>query len=245
MSFGDRHNSAGPPGRGNRRQCTNCSNPESLPNFKLLRCSGCAFSYYCNKECQKNHWPKHKPACLANRKAFKDFRASEMSGVRLAGMDAIKMSQMLQNFLKHHASALLQAFPCALKLTDHPERIRTHILCMLLEPKFTTKPPRSARPETLFRLRDADALPIEHPVISASWNPPERMMDAARAIFMQLAKVEGQVDDPGVVVAICLGAASVIPLRLNSDDVRLCCETCPDELWKIMLALELENVNDR
>lgn len=30
---------------------------------KFLVCSGCSFTHYCSKECQKKHWKIHKPEC--------------------------------------------------------------------------------------------------------------------------------------------------------------------------------------
>src|SRR5579872_994574 len=30
---------------------------------KLQRCAGCHFILYCDRECQKKHWPKHKDVC--------------------------------------------------------------------------------------------------------------------------------------------------------------------------------------
>jgi hypothetical protein len=39
--------------------CGRCENKET----KLLKCSRCNQTSYCNAECQKAHWPKHKKAC--------------------------------------------------------------------------------------------------------------------------------------------------------------------------------------
>ena len=32
---------------------------------KLPQCSQCSQAYYCNAECQRKHWRKHKPVCRA------------------------------------------------------------------------------------------------------------------------------------------------------------------------------------
>ncbi|KIL70459.1 hypothetical protein M378DRAFT_156600 [Amanita muscaria Koide BX008] len=44
--------------------CAKCNlNPEDWTSEKLKLCSKCRTVYYCNKECQNNHWPIHKPMC--------------------------------------------------------------------------------------------------------------------------------------------------------------------------------------
>jgi len=40
--------------------CNYCN--KSCPG-RLKRCGRCKFAAYCNIDCQKNHWPKHKPDC--------------------------------------------------------------------------------------------------------------------------------------------------------------------------------------
>ena len=38
--------------------CKELTNPENL-----LKCSRCRKAFYCNKQCQKNHWNEHKLNC--------------------------------------------------------------------------------------------------------------------------------------------------------------------------------------
>lgn len=42
--------------------CSGC-NKLSDPSIKFKVCSGCNVAHYCNVECQKDHWPSHKPFC--------------------------------------------------------------------------------------------------------------------------------------------------------------------------------------
>lgn len=35
----------------------------------MLKCSGCQYVYYCNRECQKQAWPIHKAECVCLRRA--------------------------------------------------------------------------------------------------------------------------------------------------------------------------------
>jgi hypothetical protein len=40
--------------------CANCERSYLGVGYKLLECSRCKAAWYCNVECQKAHWPKHK-----------------------------------------------------------------------------------------------------------------------------------------------------------------------------------------
>lgn len=42
--------------------CGQCGD-KSTTDKKLMYCSICHFQAYCNKECQKKHWPEHKKVC--------------------------------------------------------------------------------------------------------------------------------------------------------------------------------------
>lgn len=50
--------------------CQACGRPG-----KLQACKRCEFAKYCSRECQRRHWPAHKPACAASAK-----RRAERSG---------------------------------------------------------------------------------------------------------------------------------------------------------------------
>eukprot|EP00055_Hartaetosiga_balthica_P004381 m.141296 g.141296 ORF g.141296 m.141296 type:complete len:133 (+) comp38269_c0_seq1:96-494(+) len=39
-------------------------NKNSSSGNKLLRCSRCKTTFYCNKECQKKHWKVHRKVCI-------------------------------------------------------------------------------------------------------------------------------------------------------------------------------------
>jgi hypothetical protein len=44
-------------------QCNNCERLNYGGESERLNCSRCNIACYCNVECQKAHWPKHKKAC--------------------------------------------------------------------------------------------------------------------------------------------------------------------------------------
>ena len=50
----------------NFETCENCG----IKRKTLLKCSACLRSCYCSKECQKEHWSKHKRFCLSARKQY-------------------------------------------------------------------------------------------------------------------------------------------------------------------------------
>ena len=47
---------------GDASMCANCKSEQSS-SVKLSSCARCKKVKYCSKECQKNHWPKHKISC--------------------------------------------------------------------------------------------------------------------------------------------------------------------------------------
>jgi hypothetical protein len=55
-------------------QCHSCGKTSGTIAGSLKNCSACKKAWYCSTDCQKQHWKRHKPTCLANRlDAFKYF----------------------------------------------------------------------------------------------------------------------------------------------------------------------------
>lgn len=42
-----------------------CCNSCQAANVKLLRCGKCSAAFYCNAECQKKDWTRHKKVCIS------------------------------------------------------------------------------------------------------------------------------------------------------------------------------------
>lgn len=52
------------PAKDGRVRCHTCDKIEPEKG-KHQTCGGCKVLFYCSRECQKAHWPKHREACLA------------------------------------------------------------------------------------------------------------------------------------------------------------------------------------
>ncbi|KAI1329135.1 hypothetical protein F5Y16DRAFT_418366 [Xylariaceae sp. FL0255] len=45
-------------------ECANCGHePNDKQDKYLSRCASCRIEFYCDKKCQREHWPAHKPDC--------------------------------------------------------------------------------------------------------------------------------------------------------------------------------------
>jgi len=69
--------------RKDERFCEYC---QKRPDTKLLICAGCHISTYCNSECQRADWKKHKVICKANRE----------KGIKLEAAGPIGMTPLIK-----------------------------------------------------------------------------------------------------------------------------------------------------
>ena len=60
-----RHIQRAPQRRGQVQNCEACG----MASPELKRCSACHRAGYCSRQCQVQHWPAHKAACKAARRA--------------------------------------------------------------------------------------------------------------------------------------------------------------------------------
>ena len=61
---------------------------------KLPKCTQCSQAYYCNADCQRKHWKKHKPVCRAAVAALAQRATRERlaRAVREKGKDEVERS---------------------------------------------------------------------------------------------------------------------------------------------------------
>jgi hypothetical protein len=52
--------------------CRGCR--KSAADAALFDCAACRLAKYCSKECQVQHWPKHKEECDYFREAKKEYQ---------------------------------------------------------------------------------------------------------------------------------------------------------------------------
>ncbi|XP_036143557.1 histone-lysine N-methyltransferase SMYD3 [Monomorium pharaonis] len=67
-------------------RCDNC-----LKSEKLLKCSGCQYVYYCDRNCQKKLWPIHKAECAHLKNISQVLPDIDM--IRLMARTIIKLNQ--------------------------------------------------------------------------------------------------------------------------------------------------------
>ena len=73
------------------RMCNHCGNIAKLEE-NIGACNGCCRAWYCNNECQLQHWPAHKPTCnvcahcdLVVERPAKIFECSRCMAVKYCG----------------------------------------------------------------------------------------------------------------------------------------------------------------
>ncbi|KAG6836158.1 hypothetical protein H0H93_010749 [Arthromyces matolae] len=113
------------------RICDQCGAPET-PSAKFRLCGGCS------QDCQKMHWPSHKPICQHTAGQI-----SSVKHVAPSGFGDGELHKCLRKFASAHTSLLGWAGFQALKLKRIPANIRQSAL--LIELNHTNRYPESHR----------------------------------------------------------------------------------------------------
>ncbi|KIK66930.1 hypothetical protein GYMLUDRAFT_157146 [Collybiopsis luxurians FD-317 M1] len=106
------------------RICDQCGQYET-PAVRFRLCGGCMVTQYCSQECQKLHWPHHKPIC--------QHTTSQMASIKQQHASANysndeNIAKNLRKFCSTHTSLLSWAGFQALQLKRVPSNIRQHAL---------------------------------------------------------------------------------------------------------------------
>ncbi|KAG6873478.1 hypothetical protein C0995_015181 [Termitomyces sp. Mi166 len=118
------------------RICDQCGAAET-PSAKFRLCGGCMTTQYCSQDCQKMHWPSHKPICKHTAGQISNTKQSA------AGFGDGELQKCLRKFASAHTALLGWAGFQALKLKRLPANIRQNAL--LIELTHHNRHPESHR----------------------------------------------------------------------------------------------------
>lgn len=108
------------------RICDQCGKVETptVPRFRL--CGGCMTTQYCSQDCQRVHWPHHKPIC--------QHTVSTMKQQQPVNSDE-NIAKNLRRFTSAHSNLLGWAGFQALQLKRVPANIRQSAFLVELAPR--------------------------------------------------------------------------------------------------------------
>lgn len=109
------------------RICDQCGAEETPTVSKFRLCGGCMTTQYCSPDCQKIHWPSHKPIC--------QHTADQISSVKHSagtGYADENLAKGLRKFTSAHTALLGWAGFQALQLKRIPANVRQNALLIEL-----------------------------------------------------------------------------------------------------------------
>ncbi|CDO71807.1 hypothetical protein BN946_scf184939.g31 [Trametes cinnabarina] len=124
-----------PPKQRGYRVCDQCGAVEQPHVGRFRLCGGCMTTQYCSQDCQKAHWPSHKPIC--------QHTASQISTAKQpmhASLDE-NLVKNLRKFVSAHSTLLGWAGFQALQLKRLPSNIRQNALLIELNYRHSSSDP--------------------------------------------------------------------------------------------------------
>jgi hypothetical protein len=109
------------------RICDQCGTVET-PAVKFRLCGGCMTTQYCSQDCQKIHWPSHKPICQHTAEQIK--QASVNAAAH--GHADENLAKTLRKFTSAHSALLGWAGFQALQIKRVPANVRQNALLIEL-----------------------------------------------------------------------------------------------------------------
>jgi hypothetical protein len=173
------------------RICDQCGSAETpnVPRFRF--CGGCKITQYCSTDCQKQHWPSHKPICQHTAAQLKQHSAYAQSD------DLLKN---LRKFTSAHSSLLGWAGFQALQLKRLPANVRLHALLVELSPH------NHAESHRRFSIAGARVVPRSYV------SDPEVVADIQRR--EDRCRQNGGIG-AAVVILQCGGVSQVMPVEVD------------------------------
>ncbi|KAL0059162.1 hypothetical protein AAF712_014134 [Marasmius tenuissimus] len=110
------------------RICDQCGAVET-PRARFRLCGGCMTTQYCSPECQKIHWPGHKPICQHTKA-----QTAKVAAAYTVSPDE-NIAKNLRRFTSAHTALLGWAGFQALQLKRIPSNIRQNALLIELSPQ--------------------------------------------------------------------------------------------------------------
>ena len=104
----------------NNHVCLNCS----IQLERILRCSKCLQAFYCNSQCQRNHWKVHKLECNKNNAQDKLNNAQDSSDAQHSS-DAQDISEPVLSYTVLNDRRKLDYFIIVTIDDDKPKSIET------------------------------------------------------------------------------------------------------------------------
>ncbi|KIO27666.1 hypothetical protein M407DRAFT_232456 [Tulasnella calospora MUT 4182] len=123
--------------------CQQCSKSKAT-GAKLLKCLRCGIATYCSKECQKKHWPDHKPQC--------DLNAPN----REQSMDSESLFHQLRSWTSRHRPTFTQNISFSLGLLQDNTAFERKVAIHVLEHQ-----PKAKRTAEKFKIMHSGAAPID------------------------------------------------------------------------------------
>ncbi|KAI4522157.1 hypothetical protein EV121DRAFT_265411 [Schizophyllum commune] len=176
------------------RVCDQCGRPETPTASRFRLCGGCMTTQYCSQDCQKNHWPAHKPICQHTQGALK-------SQASAAPSPSENVAKNLRKFTSAHEALLTWAGFQALQLKRMPSNVRHKALLIQL----------SSRPhaESHRRLKMSSARLVSRDYV----NDPLVQADIQRRD--ERCRREGGIG-AAVVILEAEGVSQVMPVEVDS-----------------------------
>ncbi|KAK7062670.1 hypothetical protein VNI00_000158 [Paramarasmius palmivorus] len=110
------------------RICDQCGAVET-PMARFRLCGGCMTTQYCSQECQKIHWPGHKPICQHTKS-----QTAKVAAAYAVSPDE-NIAKNLRKFTSAHTALLGWAGFQALQLKRVPSNIRQNALLVEVTPQ--------------------------------------------------------------------------------------------------------------